>query len=317
MLFYKNKELNFYPNHREKVKWKVPGLFENDKIILLLHDLCKELNIRQPIQIVFGGILSPWQGGRIPQIDIIKEKELYELINKYNERGIRCNITFSNYRITKSDLDDYMGNLVCKVINDINSSNEKKIQNGIIISSKLLSDYIREKYPYIEQTSSVIKPYYEYPKYDETPEYYNDLCNKFDRVCIRPENNTNKNFLKKLKYKNKIELMVNQLCFYKCPLSIMHYDNSVKYSKDDVDAEKRIGFCQKKVRDIKTIKEHLINNNEQIDKMISLGFYNLKLQGRGASAQTLLMGIIGRYIFYPTGYFQIIENHILHELGYR
>lgn len=308
MFFDKTPKLKFYPDNREKVQWKCPGLFENDKVLLLLHDLCSELNIKQPVHMVFGGITSPWSGGRIPQIDTITEKELTELVEEYNKRNISCHFTFSNYRIEKEHLDDHIGNLVCKVLSKIN------YDNNIIISSDILSNYIHDKYPSIKQTASVLKPAYEKPNFDETAEYYNELCKKFDFVCIRPEHNTDRKFLQKLTYKEKIELMVNQICFRECPLAQMHYDKALKYSTEDTSAKKRMHFCHKKVRDINTIYEHLNNSSEQIDKMIKLGFLNLKLQGRGASVNALLNKIIGRYIFDPTGYFPLLEEHILNKI---
>lgn len=308
------QELKFYPDKREKVKWKVPGLFEHDKLLLLLSDICEELKILQPIHVVFGGILSPWQAGRLPQIDSIDKKELYKIVEEYNKRNIACHLTFSNYRIKQNHLDDFIGNMSLQVFNDINSSKQFNVKNGIIISSDILFDYIRDKYPNVHLISSVIKPHYEFKNYDESSEYYNKLSEKFDNVCIRPEWNINKKFLKSLKNKDKMELMVNQSCFKKCPLARVHYDNTIKYSPNDTKAEERIKFCQAKLFDIKTVKEHLNNSSEQIDKMVELGFYNLKLKGRCVNAQALCNNIIGRYIFEPTGYFDIIQRYILHSL---
>ncbi|MBQ8887825.1 MAG: hypothetical protein IJY61_09010 [Candidatus Gastranaerophilales bacterium] len=308
MLFDKMPDKNFYFKNRENVKWKCPGLFEHDKALFLLHDICKELNIQQPISFVFGGILSNWNGGRPPQLSTITEKELYEIFKNYNERNITCYLTFSNYNITKDELDDKIGNLVCKVMSDLNSN------NGVIVTSDLLSNYIREKYPNIKQVASVIKPHYEAPNFDETPDYYNKLSESYDKVCIRPEFNVQIDFLKKLKHKDKIELMVNQVCFKKCPIAKTHYDRSAIKTIDELNDSNRIRFCQKKSNDIQTYDQHLNNSAEQIDKIIKLGFYNLKLKGRGASPNTLLSSIIGRYIFDPTGYFPILEDYILNKL---
>ena len=246
-------------------------------------------------------------GGRPPQKLNTSETELIKTIEEYNKRNISCHFTFSNYNITKDLLGDLNGNLVLKALSKLD------FDNGIIVSCDLLSDYIKEKYPQIKQISSVIRPHYEYPNYDESPEYYNSLCERFDKVCIRPEFNTNEKFLKKLKYKNKIELMVNQLCFKKCPIAKTHYDRSVMQSINDIEIYKRIHFCDKKSQDIKTIDQRMNNSNEQITRLIKLGFNNLKLKGRGASPQTLLSSLIGRYVFDPTGYFPAIEDYLLNK----
>ena len=301
----KKSKLSFYPKNREKTKWKVPTLFNNDKVVLMLHDYCAELQIKQPIHSVYGCAKSAWSGGRISQIDEINEEETYKIISEHNKRNISCCFTFSNYNITEEELTDSRANLLLKIASDVSE------ENCVIVSSDLLADYIRATYPKIKLISSVIKPVYEHPKYDETPDYYNNLCKKYDKVVVRPEFYPDRSFMKKLKSKKQIEIMPNLGCFRKCPLAKMHYDYTVKWDRGEDTKYKR--FCHVAMNDIKSVYKTNIISNEDIDDLIKLGFENFKLKGRGGSDQQV-MEFIGSYIFKPTGYFQYLEEVIFNQM---
>lgn len=298
----------FYSKGREKISWRCPGLFEHEEMLFLLDDLCKEVGIRQPFQSVFGCITTPWGGGRVPIIDEITEKELEDIITKYNSRNIYCFFTFSNFHVEKEHLDDRNGNLLCKIASRVSD------KNGIIVNSNLLSDYIREKYPNLKQISSLLKPTYEHPRYDETPEYYNDLCKKYDNVVVRADFYDNLKFMKELKEKSKIELIVNQNCFKFCQLARTHYDRSVKYSAEDTEANTRNHFCHKKMNDIKNYAQSIMLSNSEIDNLIKMGFTHFKLAGRAGKARTVLTDVIGRYIFEPSGHFCHMQRYIIDKL---
>lgn len=308
IILKKKPEPVFYSKGREKVSWRCPGLFEHEEMLFLLDDLCKEVKIKQPVQSVFGCITTPWGGGRIPIVDEISEKNLVNIIENYNSRGISCYFTFSNYNVQKEHLDDKNANLLCKIASKISD------KNGIIVSSEMLSSYVRDKYPNLRQISSLIKPVYEFPQYDETAEYYNELTKRFDMVVVRADHYDNLKIMSKLKNKSKIELIVNQKCFKNCELAKIHYDRSVKYSSDDKDAKSKAHFCHKKMNDINYYKETLNLSNNEINYFIKSGFYNFKLGGRAAKARIVLDNIIGRYIFEPSGYFCHMQKYIVEKL---
>ena len=77
------RKMRFYPQGHEKIKWKIPGLFYNDKILFALYDACKELKIKEPFQAVFGSVTSRWCGGRIsPKLSITND-EAQNIIKEY------------------------------------------------------------------------------------------------------------------------------------------------------------------------------------------------------------------------------------------
>lgn len=101
----------FIKNH-EKVEWKAPTLFCNDGIMFALIDVCNLMKIKLPIKQVFGSVKCSWSGGRSSKIRDFDEAYIEKIIKKYNENGIGCSFTFTNYYINESMLDDAVGNKI-------------------------------------------------------------------------------------------------------------------------------------------------------------------------------------------------------------
>ncbi len=295
-----NRKYLIYPKNREKVQWKVPALFNNDEAALILNDVCEELGIRKPIQSVYGSIMCSWGGGRASKIKELDEKKAEQIINDFNNRNISCCFTFSAARITKEELEDKTGNALLKMAS--NSS----YQNYAIVTSDLLTDYIRDKYPNIKLISSILRPVYEIDDYNETPDYYNELCKRYDKVVIRPDFCFDNRYLKKLKYKNKIEILANLTCLSKCVLSRKHYDlasDQEKGIRTDFDFD----FCNKEMRNVQSVFNTNVLSREDIDRLVKLGFTNFKLKGRNSGAY-IFLDTLSRYIFEPTGISQNISR---------
>lgn len=295
---FSDKDL-VYPKNRENISWKVPSLFNNDETILHLSDVCKELGLRQPIQSVYGSIKSAWGGGRPSKIKEMNKDDVAKTLNDYNSRGISCCFTFSSFSINEEELEDKTGNMLLTLASEGNK------QNYAIVSSDTLAFYIRKNYPKIKLISSILKPVYEIDDYNETPEYYNSLCEKYDKVVIRPDFCHDEKFLKKLKYKDKIEIMTNLTCIRKCPLTRKHYDLFSDIEKGI--RENDFDFCNKEMRNAKSVFNTNLLTNSDVDRLVKLGFKNFKLKGRNIPQQRLLE-MIGIYIFEPSGIYQNINR---------
>lgn len=294
-----NSAVSIYPKNREKIKWKVPSLFNNDEVILTLSDICQEIGIRQPIHSVYGSVRCSWGGGRSSKWLSIDKPQAVEMISKHSKRGISCCFTFSNYHVSKEDLDDKIGNLLLDV------ASQSDAQNYAIVSSDILTDYIRKNYPNIKIISSILKPVYEIDNYQDTPEYYNNLCKTYDKVVVRPEFCFNDKLLKQLKDKNKIEIMTNLTCLKQCPLTRRHYDlySDIENGRKTEDMD----FCNKEMRNAQSVYNTSLLSSQDIDRLLKLGFTNFKLKGRNI-LRSQLLEMIGIYIFEPTGIYQNISR---------
>ena len=88
-----------------------------------------------------------WSGGRTSDADA-SNKDVLDLTKEYK---ISARLTFSNSLLNETNLKDLKCNNLCNLFNDEN--------NGIIIYSDLLLDYIKEHYPkfyFVSSTTKVI-----------------------------------------------------------------------------------------------------------------------------------------------------------------
>ena len=147
----RTRELPIYLNNREKLNWRLPTLFCNDEVIFSLISVLKELKIKHPFASVYGSIKCSWSGGRSSITRDFDKKKTENIIKRYNDEGISCCFTFSSVYIEEKDLKDKVGNELLKIANNSN------ISNYAIVSSDILANYIRAKYPNIKLISSLVK----------------------------------------------------------------------------------------------------------------------------------------------------------------
>lgn len=299
----KKDRLPTYIKNREKLNFKVPSLFNNDSIMFNLLSVCDLYGIKIPISQVYGSIKNSWNSGRMSKIREFDEQYARDIIKKYNKFGIGVAFTFTKYNITEDMLDDKVANTM------LNIASEEDF-NYAIVSSDLLVDYIRAEYPNIKLESSLLKPTYEYKDYSEKPSYYDELAKKFDKVMIRPEFGQDYKYLKQIKNKAKIDILINSNCVYKCPYSIAHYDRANMLENEEIPLNTIM--CNSRVYDKVSLQQNNLLSNDYIDKLIKLGYINYKIAGRNINPLSLLY-LLGTYIFDGSG----VYAHILNVLPFK
>ena len=68
------------------------------------------------------------------------------------EYGVSARLTFSNSLLREKHLSDRKCNALCELFSQANS-----VQNGVIVRSELLTDYLRARYPALYLVSSTTK----------------------------------------------------------------------------------------------------------------------------------------------------------------
>lgn len=89
-----------------------------------------------------------WGGGRVSDGDSNPE----EVLTLLEEYGISSRLTFSNSLLKKEHLSDRKCNELCRLFEKNN-----KVQNGVIVHSELLLDYLKNNYPELYLVSSTTK----------------------------------------------------------------------------------------------------------------------------------------------------------------
>ena len=145
-----------------------------------------------------------WGGGRVG-FGNCRPQDVLSLMQEYH---ISARLTFSNSRLKPEHLSDEKCNAICRLFVQ-NSS----IQNGVIIHSDLLLDYLKTAYPALYFVSSTTK----------VLTHFADFLNEIKRpdfLYVVPDFRLNK-ALEQLNTlspseKDKVEFLCNECCFFGC-----------------------------------------------------------------------------------------------------
>lgn len=262
--------------------WDVSGAFTNDRELLAFHDFFSTLGA-SPFSLVHGSPLFHWNSGRVMPHLMRSAEEIRAAGLAYAERKISIDYTFTNFLLNKEHLEDKMGNILLQFAEKYNPTKG----NGIIVSSDLLYDYVKEKFPDLRLVSSILKVTEEKGKGKK--DYYLKLAEKFDKVMIHPDDIINKKLLESLEDKDKYELIINEYCIRQCPIRHLHYRSLCRSALDylDYDDDFETAHLNKNgCRSINTLmcskkNSVLALNTPEIKDLYDMGYRHFKLQGRG------------------------------------
>ena len=124
------------------------------------------------------------------------------------EYGISARLTFSNSLLTKAHLSDRICNDLCRLF-----SESKPPQNGVIVHSDLLLDYLKKTYPGLYFVSSTTKVLTKFPELQKE-------LGREEFSYVVPDFRLNP-ALKQLAelpqaQKDKVEFLCNECCWFGC-----------------------------------------------------------------------------------------------------
>ena len=154
-----------------------------------------------------------WGGGRVG-FGEERPKDVAKLTRQY---GVSARLTFSNSLLREEHLHDKKCNALCALFESGGT-----VQNGVIIASDLLLDYIRHKYPrfyFVSSTTKVLTAF----------EQFENELNREEFRCVVPDFRLNKaldrlNALSEPQ-KQKVEFLCNECCWFLCPERKACYEN--------------------------------------------------------------------------------------------
>ena len=145
-----------------------------------------------------------WGGGRIEE-GTQNPKDVLALLKEY---GISGRLTFSNSLLSGKHLSDSRCNAICRMFEESNGP-----ENGVIVHSELLLDYLRRTYPGLYFVSSTTKVLTEFP------ELLKELNREEFRYVV-PDFRLNKKFKEwntlSSAEKDKVEFLCNECCSFGC-----------------------------------------------------------------------------------------------------
>lgn len=189
--------------------YHLPGLFEFYELYCAFLPLFREHREYFYDWCEIGSIYGApadclWGGGRVGFGDCDPE-DVRALMEEY---GISARLTFSNSLLGKEHLSDKRCNDLCRLF-----EKNGKIENGVIVHSDLLLDYLKEQYPdfyFVSSTTKVLTD-------------FGELVKETDREDFRyvvPDFRLNKAYEKwktlTQPQKDKVEFLCNECCSFGC-----------------------------------------------------------------------------------------------------
>lgn len=226
-----------------------------------------------------------WGGGRagFGQAD---EKEVLELMREYK---ISARLTFSNLLLQKEHLKDKRCNFLCGLFEDgFYKESDWVCENGVIVSSEILTEYLREQYPRLYLVSSTTKVLTD----------FEDLKREVKREEFRyvvPDFRLNKAFDRfdtlSSAEKEKIEFLCNECCYIGCRNRRACYET---VSRKNLGEMGKDHICtapgaKEGYRFSRAMENPGFISLEQIkNEYLPMGFSNFKIEGRSLGSALIL-----------------------------
>ena len=193
----------------QKAYYHLPGLFEFYDLYKVFLPLFREHREYFYDWCEIGSIYGApcdciWGGGRVG----FGDADPGEVLALMKEYGISARLTFSNSLLKEEHLADRKCNALCAMFENCGD-----VPNGIIISSDLLLEYLRARYPgfyFVSSTTKVLTD-------------VRDCMNELDREEFRyvvPDFRLNKVLPEcglTEAQKAKVEFLCNECCWFDCP----------------------------------------------------------------------------------------------------
>ena len=220
-----------------------------------------------------------WGGGRIEE-GTQNPEDVLALLKEY---GISGRLTFSNSLLSGKHLSDSRCNAICRMFEESSGP-----ENGVIVHSELLLDYLRRTYPGLYFVSSTTKVLTEFP------ELLKELNREEFRYVV-PDFRLNKKFKEwntlSSAEKDKVEFLCNECCWFGCKDRKACYESVSRLNLGERGEEHRCSAPDAEEGYVfsKAMKNPGFLSTEEIrEEYLPMGFSNFKIEGRGLGSALIL-----------------------------
>lgn len=218
-----------------------------------------------------------WGGGRVG----CGTQTAGEVLALMREYGISARLTFSNSLLRKEHLSDPRCNALCRLF-------AETPQNGVIVHSELLLDYLKKTYPelyFVSSTTKVLTDFAQFRQELEREEFRYvvpdfRLNNALDRLAALPQ-----------EQKDKVEFLCNECCWFGCKERNACYEAVSRKNLGERGTEHRCTAPDAAggYRFSKAMENPGFVSIADIQKCyLPMGFSNFKIEGRGLGSALIL-----------------------------
>ena len=262
----------------------LPGLFEFYELYRVFLPLFREHREYFYDWCEIGSIYGApadclWGGGRAG----FGEASPRDVLALMQEYGISARLTFSNSLLREEHLSDRKCNTLCRLF-----AEDGGVQNGVIVHSDLLLEYLAQRWPGLYFVSSTTKVLTD----------FRELKSELDRADFRyvvPDFRLNRQFdaLSALTQaqKDKVEFLCNECCWFGCTDRKRCYETVSRMNLGEVCPEHRCaapdadgGYRFSKAME----NPGFIGVRDIEDIYLPMGFSQFKIEGRSLGSALVL-----------------------------
>lgn len=273
-------------NERKKpvAYYHLPGLFEYYELYRVFlplyrahreyfYDWCE-------ISSIYGAPADCiWGGGRVGG----GTHDPRAVLGLMREYGISARLTFSNSLLTEAHLSDRICNDLCRLF-----SESKPPQNGVIVHSDLLLDYLKKTYPGLDFVSSTTKVLTKFPELQKE-------LGREEFSYVVPDFRLNP-ALKQLAelpqaQKDKVEFLCNECCWFGCTDRKRCYETVSRRNLGEICPEHHCAAPDAAggYRFSRAMENPGFIGIGDIQRVyLPMGFSNFKIEGRGLGSALIL-----------------------------
>lgn len=245
-----------------------------------------------------------WGGGRVGA----GEWDAREVLDLMREYGISARLTFSNSLLRGEHLSDPKCNALCRLFEEAGGG-----QNGVIVHSELLLDYLKRTYPglyLISSTTKVLTDFRDLRRELEREDFHSvvpdfRLNKDFERLEALPQSR-----------KDKVEFLCNECCDFGCRERKACYEAVSRKNLGECGHEHRCaapgaggGYRFSKAM----ANPGFIGIDEIQNVYLPMGFSQFKIEGRGLGS-ALILEFLLYYMVKPAYHLQVREEIYLDNM---
>ena len=272
-------------SHMQKTAYyHLPGLFEFYELYRIFLPLFREHREYFYDWCDIGSIYGAppdciWGGGRVS----LEDHDAGEVLALLQEYGISARLTFSNSLLREEHLSDRKCNELCVLF-----SGNVTPENGVIVHSDLLLQYLKSHYPELYPVSSTTKVLTDF-------EALKKETDRDDFRYVVPDFRLNKAY-EKLNtltepQKDKVEFLCNECCYFGCKDRKECYEAVSRRNLGMDTPEHRCtapdaaqGYRFSRAME----SPSFISTEDILTRYLPQGFTNFKIEGRGLGSAIVL-----------------------------
>lgn len=294
--------------NKQTAHYHLPGLFEFYELYRMFLPLFREHGEYFYDWCDIGSIYGAppdciWGGGRVS----LEDHDAGEVLALLQEYGISARLTFSNSQLCQEHLSDRKCNELCALF-----AENTEPENGVIVHSELLLQYLKSHYPQLYLISSTTKVLTDF-------EALKKEADREDFRYVVPDFRLNKAYeeLNTLteSQKDKVEFLCNECCYFGCKDRKECYEAvSHRNLGEEPDFSCTSPGAEEGYRFSKAMKNPGFISVEDIQKIyLPMGFSNYKIEGRGLGS-ALVLEFLLYYMTKPEYQLQVREEIYLDNM---